>query len=206
MALDGEDQDAYVLGVDKPLKTFSGIVIAIVHRFDDAEEKWVVALTHGLSSGAGIMIGRLLGKNQLDKAKEYGKHFWNVAAISGVINIGLIAIVGPLVYIFYVLEPQAKTYLVQMLIFMAIYMFAYAYNTIITCGIFPAGGDSKYDAITVILATWCFAMPLSLLGCFVFDWSVMVVYVVMCLDEIIKVPFIRWRYNKYIWLKNLTRE
>ena len=28
----------------------------------------------------------------------------------------------------------------------------------------------------------------------------------MCLDEIVKVPFIRRRYNRYLWLNNLTRE
>ncbi len=168
-------------------------------------QQLIQCLTHGLSSGAGIMIGGLLGQNELDKAKAYGKRFWTVSAVSGLINIGLIAVAGPLVYIFYVLEPQAKEYLVGMLIFLAFYMFAYAYNTIITVGVFPAGGDSKYDAISVILATWCFAIPLSLLGCFVLDLPVMVVYIVMCLDEIVKVPFIKLRYDKYIWLKNLTR-
>jgi len=34
----------------------------------------------------------------------------------------------------------------------------------------------------------------------------MVVYIVMCADEIVKLPWIRPRYNKYLWLKNLTRE
>lgn len=43
MAPDGEEQDAYVLGVDEPLQEFTGVVIAIIHRFDDVEEKWVVA-------------------------------------------------------------------------------------------------------------------------------------------------------------------
>ena len=43
MAQDGEEQDAYLLGVDKPVEEFTGIVIAIIHRFDDVEEKWVVA-------------------------------------------------------------------------------------------------------------------------------------------------------------------
>lgn len=42
MAPDGAEQDAYVLGVDVPLETFTGKVIAIVHRFDDVEEKWIV--------------------------------------------------------------------------------------------------------------------------------------------------------------------
>ena len=40
---DGEEQDAYVMGVDKPIETFNGKVIAIVHRKNDVEDKWVVA-------------------------------------------------------------------------------------------------------------------------------------------------------------------
>lgn len=43
MAPDGEEQDAYILGVSNPVKEFTGKVIAIIHRFDDVEEKWVVA-------------------------------------------------------------------------------------------------------------------------------------------------------------------
>lgn len=42
IAPDGEEQDAYILGVDKPVKEFVGKIIAIIHRFDDVEEKWVV--------------------------------------------------------------------------------------------------------------------------------------------------------------------
>ena len=40
---DGEELDAYVLGVDKPLDTFTGRVYAIVHRTDDDDDKLVVA-------------------------------------------------------------------------------------------------------------------------------------------------------------------
>jgi putative MATE family efflux protein len=166
----------------------------------------IQGLTHGLSTGISIMIGQLLGRNELEKAKEYGARSWGVAFASGTINVLLIGIVGPLVYLFYVLEPPAKKYLVQMLIFLAIYMVAFAYNTIVTCGVFPAGGDSMYDGVSVLIATWCFAIPLALIACFVLHLPVMAVYVIMCLDELVKVPFIRWRYNKYIWLKNLTKE
>ncbi len=169
-------------------------------------QQLIQCFTHGLSSGAGIMIGALLGQNLLDKAKQYGARFWLVSLWSGILNILFVGIVGPLVYVFYVLEPLAKTYLIQMLLFGALYMFAYAFNTIIVCGVFPAGGDSKYDAVSVFLATWCFALPLSMLGCFVFHWPVMAVYCVMCADEIVKVPWLYQRYKKYIWVKNLTHE
>ena len=42
IASDGEEQDAYILGVNEPVKEFSGKVVAVIHRFDDMEEKWVV--------------------------------------------------------------------------------------------------------------------------------------------------------------------
>ena len=43
IAPDGEEQDAYVLGVSVPVTEFVGRVIAILRRLDDVEEKWVVA-------------------------------------------------------------------------------------------------------------------------------------------------------------------
>ena len=43
MAPDGSEQDAYILGVDVPVETFTGKIIAIIHRCDDVEDKWVVA-------------------------------------------------------------------------------------------------------------------------------------------------------------------
>ncbi len=42
-APDGEEQDVYILGVDRPVKGFTGRIIAVVRRSDDVEEKWVAA-------------------------------------------------------------------------------------------------------------------------------------------------------------------
>lgn len=39
MAPDGEEQDAYIIGINKAVKGFTGKVIPIVHRLDDVEEK-----------------------------------------------------------------------------------------------------------------------------------------------------------------------
>jgi 8-oxo-dGTP pyrophosphatase MutT (NUDIX family) len=43
IAGDGEEQDAYVLGVDVPVDEFTGRKIAVVHRRDDVEDKWIIA-------------------------------------------------------------------------------------------------------------------------------------------------------------------
>lgn len=43
MAADGEAQDAYVLGVDNKITEFEGKLIAIIHRLNDVENKWVIS-------------------------------------------------------------------------------------------------------------------------------------------------------------------
>ena len=43
MAGDGEEQDAYVLGVSQPLSSFDGKVIGAIRRKDDVEDKLIVA-------------------------------------------------------------------------------------------------------------------------------------------------------------------
>lgn len=40
---DGEEQDAYILGVDTPLSSFQGIVVGAVRRMNDLEDKLIVA-------------------------------------------------------------------------------------------------------------------------------------------------------------------
>lgn len=42
IAGDGECQDCYVLGENKPIKRFNGVVVAIIHRKNDVEDKWIV--------------------------------------------------------------------------------------------------------------------------------------------------------------------
>lgn len=53
---DGAEQDVYVFGTDKPIQKFTGKVIAVYHRFDDVEDKWIVSL-----DGRDIPDDRILG-------------------------------------------------------------------------------------------------------------------------------------------------
>ena len=66
MASDGEEQDAYILGVDKPVEKFTGKIIAIVHRSDDVEEKWVVCPE-----------GMTFGKEEIAKLIQFQEKFYH---------------------------------------------------------------------------------------------------------------------------------
>lgn len=169
-------------------------------------QELVTCVCKGISSGAGIMVGKLLGQNLFHKARRYGRKFCHISFWTGGIHMALLCMIGPIVAEFFVLSETARQYLIIMLVFTAVYVFAYSVNTIIVCGIFPAGGDAAYDAVSVFLASWCFAIPLALLGTFVFHLPVMVVYILINADEIVKLPWLYPRYRKYLWLNNLTRK
>ncbi len=148
----------------------------------------------------------MLGRNLFDKAKVYGRKLCHISFWVGGIHMALLCAIGPALAYFFVLTETARYYLIMMLLFMVLYVFAYSINTVVVCGIFPAGGDARYDAVSVFFATWCFSLPMALLGAFVFDWPVMAVYILMCADEVVKLPWLYPRYKKYLWVNNRTRE
>lgn len=65
---DGAEQDVYLFGTDKALKNFEGKVIAVWHRFDDVEDKWIVSL-----SGEDIAEEKILGDISFQEQFFYGK-------------------------------------------------------------------------------------------------------------------------------------
>ena len=67
IAADGEEQDAYVLGVNEPVKAFNGKVIAIIHRIDDIEEKWVV-----------VPVGASFSKDEIMKQVNFQERFFKI--------------------------------------------------------------------------------------------------------------------------------
>ncbi|HQK35529.1 MAG TPA: inorganic pyrophosphatase, partial [Spirochaetales bacterium] len=64
---DGSEQDVYVFGTDQPLQTYTGKVIAVYHRFDDAEDKWIVSL-----NGEDISDDKILGDISFQEQFFYG--------------------------------------------------------------------------------------------------------------------------------------
>ncbi|HEX2859249.1 MAG TPA: inorganic diphosphatase [Alphaproteobacteria bacterium] len=43
LSSDGEELDAYLLGITEPLKTFKGICIAVLRRTEESDDKLIIA-------------------------------------------------------------------------------------------------------------------------------------------------------------------
>ena len=100
----------------------------------------------------------------------------------------------------------AAEYLQYMLLFCGLNLMAQSVNTTVLDGIFCAGGDAKFDMQGNIGAMWCFSVPLGFLAAFWLKLPVMVVYCIVNLDEIVKLPAVYLHYKKYVWVRNITRD
>lgn len=91
-----------------------------------------------------------------------------------------------------------------MLIICSYYLIGKSVNSMTIGGIFPAGGDSKFGLFCDAITLWFITIPIGCLCAFIWKLPVIVVYFVLSLDEMIKIPAVYWHYKKYDWLKNIT--
>lgn len=163
-------------------------------------------LIRGLGGGAGIMIGNLLGADELEKAREYGRRLTHLAIAVGIGTGGLLMLLSPLIVRLVGYGETASAYLQGMLLFCGVNVAFQSVNHVVLDGIFCAGGDAKFDMVGNLGAMWCFSVPLGFLAAFWFKLPVLAVYCIVNMDEIVKMPAVYRHYKKYIWLRNITRQ
>ena len=67
-AADGAEQDIYLFHENKPVKTFTGKIIAVYHRFNDVEDKWIVS-----ADGSDVSDEEILKKIEFQERYFAGK-------------------------------------------------------------------------------------------------------------------------------------
>ena len=160
---------------------------------------------NGVASAAGIMVGNELGAGNLELGKAYGIKLKNISYVIGFASMALVLALTPLVVRMVLLTDAARSYLTGMMVIMAVYMIGRCVNTVTINGVLDGGGDTIFDMYSLAVCMWGIAIPLALLGAFVFHWPVLVVYACTCLDEVGKIPWVMARFRKYKWVRNLTR-
>ncbi len=161
---------------------------------------------NGVGSAAGIMVGNELGAGNLELGKAYGIKLKNLSWVIGFASTALVLAITPLIVRFVILSETAQSYLTGMMVIMAIYMIGRCVNTVTINGVLDGGGDTVFDMYSLAVCMWGIAIPLALLGAFVFNWHVLLVYACTCLDEVGKIPWVMHRFRKYKWVQNLTKE
>ena len=164
----------------------------------------VVCFCLGLGNAGSIIVGNRLGADRLQEAKEAGGTLTRTAIIAGIVSGLVLIALSPFITKMVDLTPIARGYLQKMLLICSYYLAGKSVNCMTIGGIFAAGGDSKFGMLCDSVTLWCIIVPLGCICAFILKLPVMVVYFVLNLDEIIKLPVVYKHYKKYKWIKNLT--
>ncbi len=164
----------------------------------------VVCFCLGLGNAGSIIVGNRLGADRLQEAKEVGGTLTRTAIIAGIVSGLVLMALSPFITKMVDLTPTARGYLQKMLLISSYYIAGKSVNCMTIGGIFAAGGDSKFGMLCDSVTLWCIIVPLGCICAFILKLPVMVVYFVLNLDEIIKLPVVYKHYKKYKWIKNLT--
>lgn len=164
----------------------------------------IVCFCVGLGSGGGIIVGNELGAGKLDTAKEYGGKLCRLSVILGLVSGFVMFLLSPVILKFSDLSDTANNYLKWMTIMCSVYMVGKSVNMTVISGIFCAGGDSKFSFICDAVTMWCVTVPLGFIAAFALKLPVLAVYLIINLDEMVKLPAVYRHYKKYLWVKDLT--
>ena len=167
----------------------------------------IACICLGIGAGSGIIIGNILGTGNLENAKNVGDKLCKLSIIAGIISGLVILAISPLVVsMSATLTQEAKKYLQVMLIVCSYYIIGKSINSTVISGIFCAGGDTKFGFICDTITMWVIVVPIGLFTAFTLKLPVLWVYVLLNIDELIKLPAVYKHYKKYQWVKNITKE
>ncbi|MEK5477675.1 MATE family efflux transporter [Paenibacillus sp. FSL R5-0407] len=165
-----------------------------------------IVLCSGISSGGAVLVGKYLGSNHRKMAMRAGRRISVYALVFGTMAGIFILVLKPAVFHLVNLNGTAQSYLNGMLYICAYYCIGKSVNSSIIGGIFPAGGDARFGFWCDLVVMWGIILPLSYLSAFVWHVHPIVLFAVISLDEMIKMPIAIIRYRQYRWLNNITRE
>ena len=164
------------------------------------------AIGFGVAYGTTIILGNTIGRGDIAGAERDAKRLLRLAFLTSLIA-GVGVLIGyPILRPMLSLTEQASNYLRIMVWISAVYVIAPIMNTSFICGVFRAGGDSKFGFLCDLIEMWCIFVPLGFIAAFVLKLPPMWVYVILSCDEFAKMPVVYFRYRQKKWLKDITKE
>lgn len=129
-------------------------------------------LCFGIAGAGGILLGNIMGENDMKRTKEYASRLVKLTVAAGAAGGVLVLAATPFVLEFASLTDTAMHYLKYMLLINSYYIMGAAVNTTLIAGVFRAGGDTRFGLICDTIDMWCYAVPLGFFAAFVLKLTV----------------------------------
>lgn len=159
----------------------------------------------GVSAAAVVMIGNRLGKDSYEESYYVSKLLIKVGFIGAVLT-GIILAAASGIYVkLFNIEPQVSEITKYILYVFSIMLFVKVLNMILGGGILRSGGNTKLTLVIDLIGTWVFGVPLGLFSAFVLKLPIHWVYLILSMEEGVRLIISLISFKKKVWMNNLTK-
>lgn len=177
--------------------------IAAINLVSPVDQLAFVAFL-GIGNATAILVGNLIGKNELESAQRYAGRSLGLQMAGGALMGMLVYLLGPRFFSLYNVAPVVIENAGRILAILSAAMWMRASNHIIIIGILRAGGDTRFSLILDGFVIWLVGVPLAAAGAFLLHLPVYWVYALALAEEATKFAFGLARYFSGKWINNLT--
>jgi putative MATE family efflux protein len=158
----------------------------------------------GFAEGGAILLGNDLGRKDFAAAKSNSAVLIKISVLCGIIGCVLMLLLESTITNALSLTPAALKYFGVMYKLASVNVIFAAVTYTMLCGIFTAGGDTKFGLYLDGAVMWGFCVLLGSVAAFALKLNPIWVFVVINLDELVKTPVVIKRYFKNKWINNIT--
>ena len=160
----------------------------------------VIGALCGLSQAAGVIVGKRLGGGDDDGACQAAKRLMVYGAV-GSAALSAVVILTSGVYVnIYRVAPAVRQLTRQLLLVYALVTPFKVLNMILGGGILRSGGRTAYVMGIDMLGTWGIGVPLGLLSAFVWRLPIAYVYLLLSLEECVRLALSMAVFHRKRWM------
>lgn len=156
------------------------------------------------SSGTAIVVGNAIGEGKTHYARQRAYTTTLLSLVMGVFVAGLMLATRQPLLSLYNITDITYSYCMDFLIAIAVMTAIDSVSLNLIVGVLRGGGDTKFALYADVLTLWFVAIPFGLLAYYL-GWPVIVIYIALHTDTILKAVLCVPRMFGKKWIRNVTR-
>ena len=172
-------------------------------------ERVSTVLVFAVGGTSAIIVGREIGAGRRDTVYEVGQALDLLAFLSGLLVGGVFIVLtfvlfSPVLYPMFHLSAEASSIATMMSLVTFSVLSLRSFNTTNTVGVLRGGGDVRAASDIDLSPLWFVSLPAAALAGLVFHQSILVVYLCISLENVVKFFLGVARLRSGDWIRDVT--
>lgn len=183
-----------------------GTNVVAANSINNVVNQFATLFIHGLSSASSVIIGNTVGEGDKKKVMEYANTICVLSIFMGILAGLTIYFLRPIAVNLYNISDDTKAIACEIMIATSIVSIFRALSANILMGILRGGGDNRFVFLLEMSFLWFIAIPLGFIAAFVLKLPIVLVFLIIRSDEILKSFIGAFRVVRGKWIHDVTRD